>query len=829
MDQLTVLPARGVVATLDVQFANGGRESLPVGTSPITIGRADDNTVVTKEGNVSRHHCEIVRRVDGGYVLRDTSTNGTTLNGAVVHGENELHGGEVIKVGGVMFTFTVPPPPGAPDRSDQTMLASSPRAAAAAAGVAAPDDAVGMIAASIALERGRVVTIGRAEENDLVLDHPQVSRRHARVEWDGKDFVLTDLGSTNGTFVNDARAPRVALTEDARVQIGPFRYTYAQNALRWQQDTIRLDVVGLTRRVEKGVVLLHDISLSLLPKEFVCIVGGSGTGKSTLMNALSGVSPATNGQVVFNGTDYYAHLDEFRSLIGYVPQDDIVPMQLTVQQALTYAARLRLPPDTKKAEIRTRVEEVMRDLDILSRRNTPITKLSGGQRKRVSIGAELLTKPTLFFLDEPTSGLDPGLESDMMEMMARLANQGRTILLVTHATQNITTADMLIFMALGGYLAFFGPPQEALAFFGVKTFAEIYKLLRTPEAAVQWAEKYAQSDYRTKYVDERLESVRHAREQQHERAAPVGVVEDSKLRRAETRSQFRTLTARYLTMIRSDRRNLIILLLQAPIIGILLGVLYGRDVFRFILQPQPDGTVHFVAHAEDAFTITALLVVVALWFGASNSAREIVKEASVYRRERMINLRLGPYLLSKLVVLMSLCLVQNAMMLGILGIFSPYHLQKRVNATTFVPILHSWPKAYVTMLAVSLAGVAIGLLISSIVENADRAASIVPIVLIPQILFSGSLVRWPDLFVAGRVVSFDVAGNWGVQAVGRASGVGAMLDAISPPGKSPFFTTVSIAVAALLIMAVVAFVGTVIALKRKDVRVRNRAQPARAR
>jgi ABC-type multidrug transport system permease subunit len=177
---------------------------------------------------------------------------------------------------------------------------------------------------------------------------------------------------------------------------------------------------------------------------------------------------------------------------------------------------------------------------------------------------------------------------------------------------------------------------------------------------------------------------------------------------------------------------------------------------------------------------------------------------------------------------MSLCLVQNAMMLGLLGVFSPYHLQKQVSEADFAPIHNSWPKAYATMIAVSLAGVAIGLLISSIVENADRAASIVPIVLIPQILFSGSLVRWPDLFIAGKIVSYGVAGNWGVQAVGRASGVAAMLDAFSKPGKSPFYTTLWIAVGALLGMALIAFIGTVVALERKDVWRQVNPRPARA-
>ncbi len=280
------------------------------------------------------------------------------------------------------------------------------------------------------------------------------------MRWDGRQYLISDLGSTNGTYVNGERIQEAPLTENARVQIGPFHFTFTQGALRQQHDTIRVDAVQVNQEVAGGKLLLKNVSFSILPKEFVCIVGGSGAGKSTLLDAISGVRPASHGTVLYNGVDYYGSLDEFRSLIGYVPQDDIVPTQLTVRQALSFAGQLRLPPDARPEDIKARVDDALDLMELTERADLDIHRLSGGQRKRVSIGVELLTDPTLFFLDEPTSGLDPGLETRMMKLMRKVADRGKTVILVTHATQNVTLCDKVIFMAPGGYLAYFGPPTR---------------------------------------------------------------------------------------------------------------------------------------------------------------------------------------------------------------------------------------------------------------------------------------------------------------------------------------------------------------------------------
>ncbi|WP_434423130.1 ABC transporter ATP-binding protein [Nannocystis pusilla] len=379
------------------------------------------------------------------------------------------------------------------------------------------------------------------------------------------------------------------------------------------------------------------MSLAILPREFVAIVGGSGAGKSTLLGALSGFSRASEGDVLVNGDDYYANFDAYRGQIGYVPQSDILHQTLTVDEALRFTAQLRLPEDTGDAEIAARVERVLADVDIEDRRTTRISELSGGQRKRVSIAAELLADPSLFFLDEPTSGLDPGLEKRLMYTLRRLADGGRTIVMVTHATANIHQCDHIAFMA-DARLVWFGPPADALQHFGVRSgdFADIYTKvegdaheshplvlgeLRTeyarwreahergePSLAELWELRFRRSDARTRYIVERLAG---------ETRGPA--VKSNKLHNSQSRpsmsltsmkvggttpedrpdtarvsawQQLVILVRRNVRLLAVDRRNLATLLLQAPIIGAIL-VLVARERALQDLQrlARPAGAV----------------------------------------------------------------------------------------------------------------------------------------------------------------------------------------------------------------------------------------------
>jgi len=468
-----------------------------------TIGRAPDNDIVINSKIVSRSHARLVRD-NGGYTLVPSPEAGNPIQaeGRPVSGPTHLQHDMRLRIGGQ--------DPG----SMVSMIYTSPAEAEAGAGISA-----------ITFGDRSLVTIGRDASNDVVLSTPTVSRFHAQIERVGQRYRVRDLRSSNGTFVNDQRIEgEVWLQANDTIRIGSYVFVLGQDQLAQfdEEGGLLVEAIGLQKWVRKDLNILQDISVVFQPREFIVVVGQSGGGKSTLVDAIAGYRPATHGQVLVNGTDVYRNFDAIRNNIGFVPQRDIIHMELTVFEALDYAARLRMPPDTTKAERHQRVHEVLEDLDLAHRKDVQISGLSGGQQKRVSIGVELLTKPGLFFLDEPTSGLDPGTETALMQLMRRLADQGRTIVLITHATKNVMLADKVIFLARGGYLAWFGPPEEALQYFDQYRserdrrareieFDEIYAILDDSRlgSPADWAERYRGYAAYQQYIVQPLQSRGH--------------------------------------------------------------------------------------------------------------------------------------------------------------------------------------------------------------------------------------------------------------------------------------------------------------------------------
>jgi len=556
-----------------------------------------------------------------------------------------------------------------------------------------------------------LLTIGRAG-TDLVLDQPLVARRHADLAWEDGHHVLHDRGSANGTWVNGRRirgAHRLAPGDV--VAIGTFRLTYDGDSLDSfdQRGSIRIDAAGIARRIGERV-LLAPTTLSIEPCELVAIVGASGAGKSTLITALCGFQRATAGRVAVNGDDLYAGFDAYRSIIGYVPQDDILHRALPVRRALHHAARLRLPADTTPAELAARVAAVLDAVDMAEHADQRIDQLSGGQRKRVSIACELLADPVLLFLDEPTSGLDPGLERKLMYTLRRLADGGRTIILVTHATQNIQICDHIAFLA-GGRLVYFGPPSQALPFFGVEDFADVYAVTEGAGAAAAWEGRYHASLQHQKYAVERP-----ARAPAAPSLEQRG--ENERRRRTFAQSRWRQLAIlcrRYFELIRADRRNLVLLLAQAPVIGFLLAL---------VSKPGELTTTRL-----DAKKLVFMLATTGVWFGVINAAREICKEAHVLRRERLAGLHPGPYLGSKLAGLVALVLAQSALLLGVVSAYISLP-RDGVIAPVIVEL-------YVTIVLAGVAGVALGLCLSALASTPDKATSLIPLAIVPQVVFGG--------------------------------------------------------------------------------------------
>lgn len=595
------------------------------------------------------------------------------------------------------------------------------------------------------------LSFGRDPRNTTVIDHPVVSRFHAQIDLKSGTWVIEDLHSSNGTYVNgrQLRNPQPLRPGDT-IRIGPYHFVFNFDETLIQQNdsgNLRLDAVHLSKVAGKKNILLNDISLSILPQEFVAIVGVSGAGKSTLLDALNGLRPATSGSVLVNEQDLYKNFNLFRTELGYVPQDDIIHRELTVSQALDYAARLRLPADVTRAERKQQIQAVLQDLELREREHLRVSALSGGQRKRVSIGVELLTQPSLFFLDEATSGLDPGTETLMMRLLRRLADQGRTILLITHATKNVMVCDLVVFLAKGGRIAYFGPPAEALTYFGVEDFDEIYLKVEGEQTPEAWERQYRQSTLYQTYIHQRQASL----------SVPVTPAQKAKSKPPQPRTtaisgwrQFAILAQRNWTILRQDRASLILMLALAPILGLLDFVMWQHPMFD-VTNGDPG----------QVFTLLFITVLTAVMVGSLAMMREIVKEREIYRRERMIGLKILPYVFSKVWLSVLLALYQAAIF-----------LLTKFLAVNLPVDWHSLLGMYFTLFLATLGGMVMGLFVSALAPNQSVAPLLTILFLLPQITFSGAIISLDSLGTSGQVLSQLTVTRWSYESLITLSEVG---------------------------------------------------------
>jgi ABC transport system ATP-binding/permease protein len=599
------------------------------------------------------------------------------------------------------------------------------------------------------------VTIGRADDNMIAFKHPLVSRYHAVIERMGTRTRITDLHSANGVYINEQVVEGQGWLKPGDViKIGPFVIAFTGNELRPSTaQSYAIDAVGLQKWVTKDLNLLKNISLSVGQNEFVALVGMSGAGKSTLMDAINGFRPATHGRVYVNGTDLYQNYAAFRDDIGNVPQKDIVHTELTAEQALDYAAQLRMPPDSSAAERKHAVAETLADLGLTFRKDVLISRLSGGQLKRVSIGVELLTKPRLFFLDEPTSGLDPGTEYEMMKLLRRLADQGRTIMIITHATKNVMFCDKAIIIAKGGNMAFYGPPEDALRYFDQfrsdrerlekdMEFDDIYRILEDPAKGKpeQWRERYLQSEYA------RYTQPQNALQQ----AAPI---DKSARKRGGKRisglRQFFILSSRYLRCMFQDKASLILMLSLAPILG-LMNFIWGSKLFDPVQ-----------GNAAKTMGVWFAMAIMGILVGYMGSIQELVKEQDIYKRERAVGLKILPYIMSKVWVGAALAFYQAFFIL----VFTV------ILARPAISNIFGYLVLYVTLWLVIFCSFILGLLISAISNNPNTAQLIMIATFVPQILLAGVLQPL-HLIVGGDLMSPIVVARWGFENFVNATGMG---------------------------------------------------------
>ncbi len=785
--------------SLFVQVGEKSPQIIPLPPGQYKFGRSTDNHIIIESLAISRYHGRLdVSQQGVTLVPSPRAGNPVVLNDQALTQAAEIPVGRPFYVNGPDPTMRVtlrligpglaapaearqqtsatqyaPIPAGTPTPQPMPVTPPTPRPPAPETPAAGPRTR------RVDFGDASLVRIGRDTSNDIVLDHPTVSRFHAQIEHIGERYRLRDLNSANGTFVADRPVQgEVWINPQDHVRIGPFRFVVGAEGLAQIDETggMRIDAVGLNKWVRKDLNLLQDISISIHPREFVVVVGQSGGGKSTLVDALAGYRPAGNGKVYVNGIDIYENFEVVRSEIGYVPQRDIIHMELSVYQALDYSARLRMPRDTSKQERHKRIEEVLQDLDLTHRKNVQISRLSGGQQKRVSIGVELLTRPGLFFLDEPTSGLDPGGESALMQLMRRLADQGRTIILVTHATKNVMLADKVVFLARGGFLAWFGPPAEALAYFdqyrspeerrsGPMEFDKIYAILDDPQRGgpQDWAERYQNHPAYRKYIIEplgqqgRLDGV--LSQSAVQRMGVGNVVSRAPARIPQRRSasslaQFLILTSRNINILRRDHFSLVLMIVIAPVIALM----------SFILSSSTGSNPWDYTYGNFPGIILAIftLPIFSVMVGGLALMREFVKETDIYRRERLVNLRILPYVLSKIVVAMAFAVYQA------LAYVIIHYLAFTVPGGIEEAIL-----IYITTFLAAMAGMMMGLLASAIAPNNNSAPLIMIIFLIPQFILAGAFVKLPT------TVTAPVSARWAYEALMSITGAGS--DVIRDP------------------------------------------------
>lgn len=708
------------------------------------VGRDPLSDIVIDDIRVSWHHA-VLHPDAGHWLLEDEhSTNGTYTEGRRVH-EADVGPGSEIRFGSAsdgpraLLVGSGPPEP-VPRAPERLSAVSMP----GATGAFRQPTTVRPLPA-------RTVRIGRGSDNDLVIDDLVVSRRHAelRALADGT-YEIVDQGSHNGTFLNGTPVDSAPVLAGDIVGIGHSAFCLVGDELQEFVDTgeVSLDVQDLAVTVDRGrKTLLDEVAFPVGEKCLLAVVGPSGAGKSTLLNALTGLRPADRGRVLYDGRDLYRDFAELRQRIGLVPQDDILHAQLTVRRALGYAAELRFPQDTAAAERQARVSEVMGELGLEQRADQPIHSLSGGQRKRVSVALELLTKPSLLFLDEPTSGLDPGMDRSVMHMLRGLADDGRTVIVVTHSVLSLDVCDRLLVLAPGGRIAYYGPPDDALAFFGFEQWPEAFEAFENDRDR-DWAGQYQASSFHQRYI---VNSTAQPRLPEVPAAATVAPPPKTR----NWGGQLRTLVRRYAAALSADRTFLVIMIALPFVMGAMARALAGSELNR-----------------ETAMNALLILCVGGVLTGAANAVRELVKERVIYQRERAVGLSRSAYLMSKVVVLGIITVLQAVVLtlVGLVGVDLNAPGGKGVLLPPLVEIT-------LAVALLSFTAMMLGLLVSALVRKEEVTMPLLVLLAIVQVVFCGALLKL-DGVIGVEQLAWLVPSRWALGAMAGTIDLAAIV-----PGK----------------------------------------------
>ncbi len=702
---------------------------MTFGKDTVSFGRDDTNDIMIASDIVSRRHGHFTVREGRCYVTDDGSTNGLYVNGKKVT-QVELRDGDSIRIDDMVQSV----------RSGISMIFSNKNS--------------GADWNSFEIKK-TVTTIGRDKSCDIVIDDPKGKPQMAQIEMgDSTRYSLRGSSDDVKIFVNNELlgSKKHVLNDEDVFVVANTKFSYSKGFLYYKQEKSgqSIELVNISKFVhqamKKDKKILDDTSMLILPGDFVAIVGGSGSGKSTLMNCINGFDKPTTGKVLVNRRDLYANYDEMKDNIGYVPQQDIVHENLTLISMLRYVAELRMPETATRAEREARVNEVLQTVELTKHKDKLIRKLSGGQKKRASIAVELMDDPGLLFLDEPSSGLDPGTERTLMHTLKRMSDDGKTVIMITHNTNNIHLCDKLIFLGAGGYVAFCGNPADARSFFGIpkdQDLTDAYTMVE--EDPKGWEEKFNASPYNKIKTMGELKEPELTAEQRKERK--------KKLKQEHHKSffhQFSVLSRRYINLIWNDKMRLLFFLLQGPLIAYLFSFVTVDNTFKSYF---------------DAQSMLFCLSCAGIWVGLMNSIQEVCKERNIVRREYMSDVRLSSYICSKLAVQTLLAFVQCGLMMTVFTLTIGLPEKGVIFPNSLIEMM-------ITLVLITVSSSSLGLLVSSLVKNTDRAMVFAPIILIPQLLFSGILF---NLEGVTEVLSWICVSRWGMQAFSNTADLNGVL------------------------------------------------------
>ena len=668
----------------------------------LMVGSSSNCDVIVSNKRVSRNHCQIISSNSEDLKLIDlNSTNGTFLNGIKLKP-------------GIPYNLNL---------KDQVQLA----------GVSGIIISIGFEnTQSRDLENQKnilelfknkdLIIIGRDSSCDLRINDTRISRKHASIKKLSDDkFLIKDLGSLNGVYVNGSKLSGVkTISKKDNIFISKYLLKIDGKA-KDLSDELAISAIGIEKvypNQKKGKKALHKMDISVPSRSLLAIMGPSGCGKSTLLKSLNGESPPTKGRVLIFNQDLITNYEYLKTQIGYVPQDDIVHKQLTVEQSLFFAAKLRIA-NISKADIKVKIDQILSELNISHIKKNLISDISGGQRKRVSIAIELLTDPMLLFLDEPTSPLDPQTIEDFLNILKKLSENGTTVIMVTHKPEDLDYMDEVIFMAdnNGGKIVYYGDSTQYKDYFNVNNAVSVFSQI-SGNNSKKWVEKY--SNPRPLSTTQDREKVLINKSNQN----PI--------------EQFFWLTYRYFKIKTNDKVNTFIMLLQAPIIALLACL-----VFK-----------------EVSLSVLFIMAVSAVWFGSTNAAREIVGELPIYMRERMYNLKLIPYIFSKITVLSFFSIIQSFVFIYILYFY--------YGDSDFDIVFNNPFSSFIWMSFLTISSTFLGLLLSAIFDTSEKVLAVVPIVLIPQIMLAGLVAKIGSKTV--EFVSYMTFTRWGIEGFGNIQG-----------------------------------------------------------